>query len=89
MSPRYTHTAIRTLNRELSVGKTYLYIEGYLRADVLLVADNTNDQFLVFTLRPLRSNRPALQDDFTVTISRSAPRYGGLWQIHDVGSDET
>lgn len=54
----------------------------------LLVADDTNDEFLIFTLHPLRSNRPSLRDDFTVTIARSSPDYGGLWQIHDIGSEE-
>lgn len=88
MSPRYTHTAIRTFNRELVIGNTYLYIEHYLRVKVLLHADNTNDEFLVFVLRPLRSNRPTLRDDFTVTISRSMPTYGGLWQIHEMADGE-
>lgn len=85
---RYAHTAIRTLNREIRVGATYLYLEENLRVEARLIADESDDKSLVFIFRPLRSNRPSLTDDFTVAISREVPHYGGLWQIHDVTADD-
>ena len=76
---------ICTKNNEIVVGNEYLYSEDHYKCKCKVLKDNSDDEFMRFTLEWLEgdfSGRPPTE----ISGRKGFYGYSGMWTIWDVGS---
>jgi len=84
---QFDHNQICTKNNEIEVGKQYCYKEDSTIAEVKILADNSDKEFIRFTFEVIESRDVLLKvgEHFSVSAKCGHYAYGGMWRLWDSG----
>lgn len=87
---KFDHNQILTRDKEIEVGKQYIYRESMpsILAEVKILADDSDEEFIRFTVEVIKSREDFTKIDgqFTISARRGHYAYGGMWRLEDSGT---
>jgi hypothetical protein len=87
---KYNHNQICTKDSEIEVGKKYQYYESLptIIADVKVLEDNSDEEYLSFKLKVLKDLGGTIQEGeiFHISAAQGHYAYAGMWRLYDLGT---
>ncbi len=85
---KFDHEQICTKNNEIEVGKQYQYKEGSAIVGVKLISDNSDKEFIGFTVKVVEPIGDSFKvgELFDVTAKRGHYAFSGMWRLYDSGT---
>jgi len=85
---KFDHNQICTKDNKIEVGKQYCYKEDSVIAEVKILADNSDKEFIRFTIEVVESKDDVLKvgEQFPVSALRGHYAFSGMWRLNDSGT---
>ena len=84
---KFNHNQVCTKNNEVEVGKQYCYKEDSMIVEVKILADNSDKEFIGFTVEVIESRDDFLKvgEQFPISARRGHYAFSGMWRLWDSG----
>lgn len=85
---KFSHNQICTKDNEIEVGKQYCYREDSAVVEVKMLSDNSDEEFIRFTVEVVASRNDFLKvgEQFSISAKRGHYAYSGMWRLWDSGT---